>query len=106
MQHLSPRELASWLADKARPTPLLVDVREGWEVNRGRIEGAKHIPMAGIPAASGDLPRDQPIVIYCQHGVRSMRVAAFLLERGCTQVFNLSGGINAWNFEVGTVVAG
>jgi rhodanese-related sulfurtransferase len=104
MQHLSPRELASWLADKARPTPLLVDVREGWEVNRGRIEGARHIPMASIPEACGELPKDQPIVIYCQHGVRSMRVAAFLLEQGCQQVFNLSGGINAWSFEVGAVV--
>lgn len=106
MQHLSPRELTSWLSDTTRASPLLVDVREGWEVNRGKIDGAQHIPMGSIPAAVPALPKADPIVVYCQHGVRSMRVASFLLAQGCTQVYNLSGGINAWNFELSTVTTG
>lgn len=105
MQQLSPRELASWLSDTARATPLVVDVREAWEVQRGIIAGAQHIPMAAIPAAAPRLPKSEPIVIYCQHGVRSLRVAGYLQSQGCAQVFNLSGGISAWHQDVGAPLA-
>lgn len=102
MEHLSPRELHSWLNDKSRPAPLLVDVREGWEVNVSKIEGAQHIPMGSIPAAVNALPQAEPIVVVCQHGVRSMKVAGFLKAQGCSKVFNLSGGMSAWNQDVAT----
>ena len=100
MQQLSPRELQAWLTDQARKTPLLVDVREAWEVNQGKIDGAQHIPMGSIPAAVPSLPQSVPIVVYCAHGIRSMKVASFLKSQGCGEVFNLSGGFNAWNHEV------
>lgn len=100
MQQLTPRELHSWLNDQGREAPLLVDIREAWEVDRGIIDGAQHIPMAGIPAALPSLPSAAPIVIYCQHGVRSMRVASFLAAQGCAKVYNLTGGIAAWQHDV------
>lgn len=100
MQQLSPRELHAWMTDEKREAPLLVDVREAWEVNQCKIDGAKHIPMGSIPAAVPTLPQSEPIVVYCAHGIRSMKVASFLMSQGCGKVYNLSGGINAWNFDV------
>lgn len=100
MQQLTPRELHCWLNDQARQAPLVVDIREAWEVAQGGIAGARHIPMAGIPAALPSLPSAAPIVVYCQHGVRSMRVASFLSSQGCAEVYNLTGGIVAWQHDV------
>ena len=100
MQHLTPRELHSWLNDQGRAAPVLVDVREGWEVSQCMIDGAQHIPMATIPKALPSLPQAAPIVVYCQHGMRSMKVAHFLASQGCAQVYNLYGGISAWNQDL------
>jgi rhodanese-related sulfurtransferase len=100
MEKLSPRELSAWLADPARPAPLLIDVREDWEVALCRLDGARHIPMATVPAAAASLPDDVPLVIYCHHGVRSMQVAIFLERQGYTPVYNLQGGIDAWAYDV------
>lgn len=100
MQQLTPRELSDWLSDPSRPAPVLIDVREGWEVELCRIDGARHIPMGTIPAAVESLPKSEPLVIYCHHGMRSMQVANFLISRGCAQVYNLKGGIDAWAYDV------
>lgn len=100
MQQLTPRELAAWLADPTRPAPLLIDVREDWEVALCRIEGARHIPMATIPAAAASLPEAVPVVVVCHHGVRSMQVGNFLEGQGRTAVYNLKGGIDAWAYDV------
>jgi rhodanese-related sulfurtransferase len=78
-------------------TPLLLDVREDWEVQIGRIPGSLHIPMQKIPVRLHELvDADRPIVCYCHHGMRSMQVAMFLEHRGAREVYNLVGGIDAW----------
>ena len=78
-------------------TPLVLDVREDWEVQIGRIPGSLHIPMQKIPARLRELlDADRPIVCYCHHGMRSMQVAMFLEHRGAREVHNLVGGIDAW----------
>ena len=100
MQQLSPRELAAWLADPERTAPLLLDIREGWEVNVCRLEGSRHLPMQTIPARMDSLPIDSPVVIYCHHGIRSMRAASYLDHHGFKAVYNLQGGIQAWATEV------
>lgn len=100
MQQLTPRDLQSWLNDQAREAPMVIDIREAWEVEQGCIAGSRHIPMASIPTVLSSLPSAAPIVVYCQHGVRSMRVASFLASQGCAEVYNLTGGIVAWQHDV------
>lgn len=100
MHQLTPRELADWLADEQRSSPCVLDVREGWEWDTCRIEGARHMPMRTVPALAGELPLDEPIVVVCHHGIRSMQVASFLMARGFGRVFNLAGGIAAWASDV------
>jgi adenylyltransferase/sulfurtransferase len=75
---------------------LLLDVREDSEVATCRVEGSRHIPMGQIPGHLGTLPRDQPILVLCHHGGRSMRVTQFLRANGFGQVTNVAGGIDAW----------
>lgn len=100
MEHLTAPELAAWLADSSRPQPVLLDVREPWEVETCHIEGALAMPMNSIPARIDDLDEDAAIVCICHHGARSMQVAAFLERNGFGKITNLTGGIHAWAVQV------
>jgi rhodanese-related sulfurtransferase len=100
MQHLSAPDLAAWLADPGRPKPLLLDVREKWEFETCRIDGAQLIPMSSIPARIEELDEEAEIVCICHHGARSMQVAAFLERTGFGKTFNLTGGVHAWALQV------
>lgn len=106
MQQVLAHQLAKWLKDAERPQPLLLDVREAWEVEIAPFPSARHIPMHLIPLQIQDLgDPDQPVVAICHHGGRSMQVALFLERQGFSNVFNLAGGINAWSRDVDPSVA-
>ena len=100
MQQLRARQLAEWLADDSRPNPVLLDVREAWEIEQCQLAGSLHIPMHLIPMRSEELDPAQDIVVICHHGGRSMQVAMFLERQGFGTVYNLMGGVNAWAEEV------
>ena len=106
--------LQEWL--KCSRPPLLLDVREAWEVALARINpvpsagatpGASpgapalknwlHLPMSEVSNRYETLDRSQPIVCYCHHGMRSLQVVAFLMHQGFDSVYNLVGGIDAWS---------
>ncbi len=100
MHHLTPAELASWLADAGRPPPLLLDVREPWEYQTCHIRDSMLMPMASVPARQQELDPERPVVCICHHGARSMQVAAFLERAGFEQVHNLTGGVHGWAQQV------
>ena len=106
MQQLSPSQLHAQCATMA---PLLLDVREDWELALAAIRPAgaelRHMPMGQIVERLAELPAARPIVCLCHHGVRSQQVAAYLERQGFEQVFNLSGGIDAWSCQVDPSVA-
>jgi rhodanese-related sulfurtransferase len=96
MKNLSVAELATWLADPARPRPLLLDVREPWEFQTCRIADSRHVPMREIPARLSEVDPQAEVVVICHHGSRSLQVAQFLARQGYGRVHNLSGGVDAW----------
>ncbi|HKT65257.1 rhodanese-like domain-containing protein [Burkholderia sp. 22313] len=100
MQILTPAMLAQWLGDPARPAPVVLDVREPWEISTAQIAGSVSIPMQQIPARSEELDDEAEIVCVCHHGMRSAQVAMFLESRGFTKLYNLQGGIDAWSRDV------
>jgi rhodanese-related sulfurtransferase len=102
MQQLTAPEVAAWLADPARPAPLLLDVREPWEYETCHLEGARLMPMNTVTARQQELEPEQPVVCICHHGARSMQVAAFLERQGFKNVTNLTGGMHAWALQVDT----
>jgi len=105
MQMITAPELAAWLADDTRAKPVLLDVREPWEFDEGRINGSVLIPMNTIPGRIDDLDEDAEIVCICHHGARSLNVAAFLERNGFGKMVNLTGGIHAWALQVDGAMA-
>lgn len=83
---------------------LLVDVREQWEWDACRIEGAKLIPMRTIPANLPALDGDEDVICYCHHGQRSLDVAAWLRSQGVESAQSLAGGIDRWSLEIDPTV--
>jgi adenylyltransferase/sulfurtransferase len=82
----------------------LVDVREEWEYSLARIEGATLIPLGTLPQSLDKLKKDETIVAYCHHGMRSADATGFLLQQGFTDVKNLAGGIDAWSLQIDSSV--
>jgi rhodanese-related sulfurtransferase len=74
----------------------LVDCREPYEWEAGRVEGAVHIPLNDIMSGAGtDLTKDTPIVVICRSGNRSELATMMFQARGF-EAHNLEGGIEAW----------
>jgi rhodanese-related sulfurtransferase len=79
----------------------LLDVREPWEHQTARIEGAKLMPVGDVPSrAHQELDPDEHIVVYCHHGVRSMNVTSWLRQQGFEKAQSLTGGIDRWAREI------
>src|SRR6202022_664352 len=91
---ITPAEVKQWLA--LGENVLLVDVREPWEFEICRIEGAKLIPMGTIPANLQALDTDDEVICYCHHGMRSLDVAVWLRGQGVAGAKYLSGGNDPW----------
>ncbi|MGQ0545801.1 MAG: rhodanese-like domain-containing protein [Betaproteobacteria bacterium] len=100
MRQITPAQLKAWLDDAARERPVLLDVREPWEVGICRLPGALHMPMREVPARAAELDPGRPVVAICHHGGRSMQVALFLEKSGHKEIHNLQGGVDAWSRTV------
>ena len=96
---LSPAELQNKLTRENKPVTLL-DVREDEEYQYCRIKGSVHIPASEIMHQIDQIDSTQEIVVVCHHGHRSLQIAYLLADSGFDQVFNLSGGIDAWTREI------
>src|SRR6266436_3806830 len=84
----------------AREAIELVDVREPFEYEIARIDGAQLIPLGEIAERTEELQREQPIVVHCHSGTRSAQAVRLLLQRGFSNVYNLEGGIDAWSDQI------
>ena len=82
----------------------LVDVREPFEYEIARIDGAKLIPLGEIGERFGELQEEQPIIVHCHSGQRSAQAVRLLRQRGFTKVYNLEGGIDAWSDQIDSSV--
>jgi rhodanese-related sulfurtransferase len=88
------------LLDETPDAVMLIDVREPFEVETCRINGAESIPMRQIPEQVGSLPKDKHLLIHCHHGGRSLRVTQYLRANGYEAVTNVAGGIDAWSLQI------
>ena len=99
MQSLTVRALQERLAQPGTP-PVILDVREGWEMQICALPGSLHIPMGQIADRLNELEPACETVVVCHHGVRSRRVISFLESRGFSRLYNLTGGVDAWAREI------
>ena len=104
--NISPKELNKILEDDSSDKPLIVDVREDNEIAIASFSfSVLHLPLSEAANWSAQivqlLPKDQPVVVVCHAGVRSLNFGIWLLEEGITKsVWNLVGGIDAWSTDV------
>jgi rhodanese-related sulfurtransferase len=91
-EDLSPEE-AKRLADAGEVD--LVDVREHYEHEAGRIEGAHHVEIPRLTAAAQQMDRERPVVFYCRSGHRSAMATQAFRASGF-KAYNLTGGLVAW----------
>ena len=87
-------ELEKILENGAAPT--IIDVREDFELEISKMEGAIHIPMNELPKRLDELSADEDYVVMCRTGVRSAQICEFLANQNFKSVANLTGGINEW----------
>lgn len=91
---IEPRELA-----QKKDQVVMIDVRqpEEYQGDLGHIPGSTLIALDTLPDHIHELPKDKTIVFVCRSGGRSARAAAFAMENGLTNVYNLKGGMILWN---------
>ena len=77
---------------------LILDVRENNEYSEGHIINSLHIPLSTLKTRTGDLEKhkSKKVIIACRSGHRSSQACANLKKEGFEQVFNLRGGVMAW----------
>lgn len=80
---------------------IVLDVREPGEFAAGHLRDAKNIPLKELPQRLGELEKAKTknVIVMCQSGVRSPKAASLLNKAGFTSVFNLNGGLAAWQAQ-------
>ncbi len=76
----------------------LVDVREPYEVEAGRLAGARHIELERLASQAETIDREKPVVFYCRLGARS-GMAANAFRRAGYDAYSMAGGIQQWANE-------
>ena len=77
--------------------PILVDIRQPYELGSGYIPDSLLIPMNQLATQVELFPKDVPIVLYCAAGARSFGMAHFMREKGFDQAWSMIGGVGEWN---------
>ncbi len=92
---LDPEEAMVVLEDRGREV-ILLDVRTPYENARRRIPGSTLIPLQEFLEQLMTIDKTKEVLVYCEHGHRSLRAASLLAQQGCHKVYNLRGGIVKW----------
>lgn len=94
VQDIDPRELS-----QKKDQVVLIDVRqpEEYQGDLGHIPGSTLIALDTLPENMSQIPQDRTVVFVCRSGSRSAKAAAFAIEHGFKNVYNLKGGMILWN---------
>jgi len=95
VDHISPENA---LDELQKGSAIFVDVREESEfmIELIPLNNVFHFPMSVIMDNLKNIPADKPIIVVCQGGVRSAKVANMLNRNGFVNSVNLDGGLKTW----------
>jgi rhodanese-related sulfurtransferase len=95
LRHVSCAELAEWI-EEGRPCTI-VDVRTEGEWLSHRLAEARHVPMSRLEERLDEvLALPGPLVVHCEHGMRSFEASMYLVWQGRRDVYNLTEGLAGW----------
>lgn len=81
-----------------RENAAILDLREDAEITGGTIHDAKHVPASALPQRLDELGslKDVPLIAFCANGIRAPGACRLLKKHGFSKVYNLKGGLTAW----------
>ncbi len=98
INEISVQELKAQLESPDKPK--LLDVREAYELEIAKIDGAIHIPQNEVEQRINELSPNENLIVFCRSGIRSAKVCKILEEENFNFVKSLRGGILAWAKEI------
>ncbi len=104
-KNLSPDEAYQLVQGKGQEL-FLLDVRTPGEYREARLSNAKLIPISQLLKRLQEVPKNRPILVYCAVGSRSSQVVGYMARVGFPEVYNLYGGLYAWNKKGYPVLTG
>ena len=108
LQFLTPVESIDFdrtksMIDRAKADEVvLLDVRQPKEYQQAHIPGAVLIPLPELGDRLDEVAKEKPVLVYCASGGRSRVAAQMMAGKGFSKIFNVAGGIKAW--QAGTAV--
>lgn len=79
---------------------VVIDVRTPEEFAVGHIPGAKLMPLQVIDGMLSELDKKEEYLVVCRSGNRSAEASAILADNGFESIYNMTGGMSEWTFEV------
>jgi len=96
MKEITPQELKAELDGPDTGGLCLIDVRQPEEFALGHLPGARLIPLGDLAQRVDEIPKGVKVVVYCHHGVRSLRAVGILAGSG-PEATSLQGGTELWS---------
>lgn len=96
-KEIHANDLKQWISENKEFQ--LIDVREPYEFQSDKIEGAKLIPLGQIQERFSEIDKLKPTVFVCRSGSRSGMACQFASMNGLKNSYNLIGGMMAWHYD-------
>ena len=79
-------------------TTLILDIRDGKQFASGHLPRARHIPLGELSKRVEEIGKykDKPVIVTCGNGSRAASASRFLRKAGFNSVYQLKGGLAAW----------
>ena len=103
VENLEAHEVRSFMASHKEGDYTLLDVRQPGEYEEAHLPGAKLIPVPQLSDRLDEIDTGKPVVVYCAVGGRSRAAAQLLAGKGYAEVYNLKGGIKAWEGKISAI---
>jgi rhodanese-related sulfurtransferase len=79
---------------------VVLDVRTPEEYQDGHIPNALLVPLQELEYKLNDLDKNEPYLVVCRSGNRSTQASEILTNNSFTNIYNMTGGMNSWVYEI------